>query len=209
VSLTGELDGPASTFGKQAWQLLTSRVPALDRLLQGESPLQSLRYEDRYLRSPLAVLLVFRFLDALGNYRGGTGANTAIEVHTTTLDRTDPRPPRLLFHDWRDALDRRQVVETWYRQRWPGIVWDEAPVRERPHARRLILRWADGEHWTIRLDQGMGYWAVRSGRRAGFPFASEPATQVRALSAEDPNIVAHNHSHPTYWYCCREDDGTT
>ena len=209
VSLTGELDGLACGFGERAWRLLTTRVPALERLLQRDSPLQSIRYEDRYLRSPLAVLLLYRFLDALGNYRGGIGEHTAIEIHTASLERIDPRPPRLLFHDWRDALDRRQVVETWYRQRWPGSVWDEAHVRERPHARRLILRWADGEHWTIRLDQGMGYWAVRSGRRAGFPFASEPVAQVRALGAEDPNIVAHNHSHPTYWYCCREDDGTT
>lgn len=207
LSLTGELDGPSRGFGERAWRLLAERVPTLAERLLGDMPLESVRYEDRYLRSPLAVVLLYRFLDGLGRYAGGIAGETVVEVHTTRLDRTDPRQPRLLFHDWRDALERRQVVEAWYRQRWPGISWDEAPVRERAHARRLSLRWADGEHWSIRLDQGFGYWAVRSGTRAGFPFASDPAAQAGALAAADPPVAALHAEHPTYWYCCREAAG--
>lgn len=76
---------------------------------------------------------------------------------------------------------------------------------ELPHARMLQLTWANGEQWSLRLDQGLGYWMMpRRRQRAEFPFTAAPDTQTRALANASPMVVAANPDHPTWWYCCWE-----
>jgi len=204
LSLSTELDGPARAFGTRAWALLASQVPALAQRLRGAVALGSVRYVDRYLRSPLAVILLHRFLTALQDYSGGIGPETELRIDTATLDRPAPGQPRLLFHDWRDGFERQQIIAAWYRETWPGPVWAEAPTRDLPHARMLQLIWPDGEQWSVRLDQGLGYWALPPRQRADFPFTAAPETQMRALANASPVVGAANPNHPTWWYCCRE-----
>jgi DEAD/DEAH box helicase domain-containing protein len=204
LSLTRELDGSAGGFGQRAWALLAAEVPALGAKLKGAQPLQAVQYTDRYLRSPLMFVLLHRLLHGLGQHSGGIGAETHVRVDTATLDRPHPGEPRLFSHDWRDAFERREIIETWYSAAWAEFGWHETHARQLPHARELRLTWPDGECWSLRFDQGLGYWRIASRATLGFPFAESPRRQVEALASADPEIEASNQEHATYWYCCRD-----
>ena len=169
--------------------------------LHTAAPLKSLRYTDRYLRSPLALLLLHGLLKGLLRYPGGLTPTTTVWVETATLDRLGTEQPRLIFHDWRDGDDRRQVVEQWFQESWPTFAWQEAIPRELPHARELVLTWSDGECWSVRLDQGFGYWRTAIRTRPEFPFDNDVARQIGKLRGTNLIIEPLNPDYPTYWYC--------
>ena len=86
-------------------------MPQLKKRLGGNQPLAALHYSDRYLRSPLTVLLIRELSGALADYPGGLVASTQLAITTSQLQRNDTQESRWLYHDWRDATDRRQVFE--------------------------------------------------------------------------------------------------
>jgi hypothetical protein len=205
LSLTHELDGPVSGFGERAWTWLETQVPPLARRLRGNVPLISVHYVDRYLRSPLTLMMLHRLFSGLLSGRtGGLLMTTAIQVETALLDRPSPIAPRLLFHDWRDGYDRLQVVERWFRETWQDFHWQEEANRDLPHARTLTLTWNDGECWSLRLDQGFGYWGLAGRQTRDFPFDNSVERQLAALKADNSALRPLNDRHPTYWYCQRE-----
>ena len=205
LTIHRELDGPSTTFGDRTWTLLEKQVPGLAERLNRTDPLQSVHYSDRYLRSPLAFLLLRGLLEKLGHYPGGLTPVTVIQVNTAKLDRSAAETPRLLFHDWRDSGDRQQVIETWFAETWPMFIWQEASSRTLPHARKLTLIWNESDCWTVRLDQGFGYWGSAPRIRPEFPFDREPARQIAKLRQTNLMIEPLNADYPTHWYCERRD----
>jgi hypothetical protein len=108
---------------------------------------------------------------------------------------------RFVFHDWRDREDRRRTIEAWFRENWPAFIWREASSRELPHARELTLAWNDHDQWSVRLDQGFGYWRTAPRIRPDFPFNSDVARQVGRLRQVSALVEPLNAAYPTYWYC--------
>jgi DEAD/DEAH box helicase domain-containing protein len=200
VRILEELDGSSAHFGERAWGLLQERVPTLAALLAAGPTLQSVRYSDRYLRSPLALHLLGSLLGALGRFPGGIGSSTAVTVVTARLERLSPQEPQAVGHDWRDAEDRRQVAAHLLGDS-PGVLaWlDDEGSRRLPHARELELTWPNGTRLTLRLDQGLGYWRGTGGA-SGFPFSADPKRQVKVFCDLRLRIGAVSHSYPTYWY---------
>ena len=80
ISITTEFDGSHRQFGQRAWQRICEQVPLLQQQLAGDQPLAELHYSDRYLRSPLTVLLLKELVGALANYPGGLVPNTRVTV---------------------------------------------------------------------------------------------------------------------------------
>jgi DEAD/DEAH box helicase domain-containing protein len=164
----------------------------------GEQPLVELHYSDRYLRSPLTVLLLRELLGALAYYPGGLVTNTRITIATSQLQRNDTQEPRWLYHDWRDATDRQQVFKTVFKT-LGQFVFDEKRQEQLPHARELRLTWTDGKAWTLRLDQGVGYWRAYNAREP-FPFEQSVERQVARLRSCEIDVAAGYPSYPMYWY---------
>ena len=203
LTITTELNGPSDTFGERAWALLEKQVPWLAERLHRATPLQAVRYTDRYLRSPLSLLLLHSLLRGLVRYPGGLTPATTLQIHTAKLQRSSMDSPRLFFHDWRDGEDRRRAVEHWFQESWPAFAWHEATLRTLPHARELTLTWSDSESWLIRLDQGFGYWGTASGTRPEFPFDTDVMRQVGKLRGANLTIEPLHPDYPTYWHCTR------
>lgn len=207
MAIKDELDGPSIAFGERAWDYLESRVERLAARLRSDRPLHMVRYVDRYLRNPFSILLLHRFLQGLQRYPGGITAATLLSVETTGLERNTPESPRLIFHDWHDAEDRQQVAKDWFRGSFPNFHWSERLTRELPHARELTLSWDNGESWSIRFDQGLGYWRTSRGGRPEFPFEADITRQISKLNSTNPLIEAMSREYPTYWYCGRQQSG--
>lgn len=203
-----EFDGTSLEFGRKAWNLIRQRVPGLTARLNGAVALRDLCYIDRYLRSPLTLHLLYGVLAALREHSGGITGNTRIEVQTSELECRDERLPNLIQHDWRDAGDRRSVAEQIFGG-FSEFAWKEISRRNLPHARELRLFWSDGEYWSIRLDQGLGYWEPAGPLRLSFPFDNDPERQADRLEKLNFVIRAVSGGYPTYWYCTNEGKQVT
>ncbi|MEA2083882.1 MAG: DEAD/DEAH box helicase [Thermodesulfobacteriota bacterium] len=199
VSITKELDGSKQDFGSRAWELLVNRAPILKRKLSDKHPLSSVKYSDRYLRSPLALLLLKEFVDALSLYPGGINATTSLMLITSNLLRNDLQQPRFIHHNWQDADLRRQAFITMFRSSGKFAINDAKANFDLPHARELQLRWNDGSGYSIRLDQGVGYWRTAKGMKS-FPFDQPSKHQLKFLEEFEFEVEASNPNFPTQWY---------
>ena len=77
---------------------------------------------------------------------------------------------------------------------------DEARRRDVPHARELQLHWPGDVQWSVRLDQGVGYWEPVSRIRIPFPFDREPERQLEVLKKLNVVLQSGDDEHSTFWY---------
>ena len=72
-----------------------------------------------------------------------------------------------------------------------------------PHFRELRLEWGAVDIWTLKLDQGLGYWRCRP--NADFPFDGNPPKQVLSINdtVKTRKVVAHGN-HATFVYIAKE-----
>lgn len=192
-----ELNVTLREFGPRAWQLILDQTPRLKERLQSGGTLAEASYSDRYLRSPLVLLLLREWLGALAEYPGVLGSNTRLAIATSRLERYDLNDPRWLHHDWRDSSDRKQVFEDLLNPLGRFTLTEKANS-DLPHARELKLEWTDGAVWTIRLDQGLGYW--RTASYTAFPFDQAVERQIDTLRKASVRLEAGHHAYPTHWY---------
>jgi len=198
LAITTEFDGSHRQFGQRAWQYICKQTSLLQQQLAGNQPLIEVYYSDRYLRSPLTVLLLKELIGALADYPGGLAANTRVSITTSQLRQNDTLEPRWLYHDWRDATDRQQV----FNRIFDGLgqfTFSEARYTHLSHARELRLTWNNGVIWTLRLDQGVGYWYTKCSCEP-FPVNRAVMNQVERLRSCEIDIQAREPSYPTYWY---------
>lgn len=197
--ITDQFNGASTLFGKQAWQAVCDNIPALAKQLASGAPLVEVRYSDRYLRSPLMLLLLNSLLQGLGQYTGGLVKATRVTVVTSQLNDNRSGYPRLLHHDWLEDGERRQVAECLFKINLSHFEWLLKENKQLPHARELELIWADAR-WLVRLDQGVGYWGIQRYVRSDFPFDQAAQEQVKFLHSRGFQIEQIDKRHPTYWY---------
>lgn len=78
---------------------------------------------------------------------------------------------------------------------------EERQKAQIPHARVLTLTWEDGAVWTLRMDQGVGYWRMARGASGRFPFESGVENQLDRLRKANLIVEGDGSGLPTYWYC--------
>ena len=203
LSIRKELDGRMEGFGSRFWSHVQMRCRPLKEQFEQGGPLAHVSYSDRYIATPWALLLLRELLlDLVRKERAGS--RTALRVLTRKL-RPALYPRRdggSISDQYRDDAARQCFVTQAFdagrgRLRWKGPL--EFETGAAPHFRELRLEWASGVVWSIKLDQGVGYWRCRPS--AAFPFDEEPHEQTRAANeiARRCRVVSHG-SHPTYIY---------
>lgn len=173
LTVTGELDGPVTGFGKAFWQALTIACPET-RELARRGPPDAVTYEDRYLRSPLTARLLYEVLKAAPCSLAGS----ALSVVTAKRHPGDDRTPRLIEHDWQSENVHRDVLELLLGTLTEDVSLAIEETRRTEHRRGLQLSWGD-ERFEVTLDQGFGYWRVPV--RMPFGFAVGAENQAEAL----------------------------
>ena len=198
-----EFDGRIDGFGSRFWSAVEDRCgPLKDQLEQG-GPITEVCYSDRYVSSPWALLLIREvLLDLVRRERADSG--TAFQVFTREL-RGDGRPIRdgLSIGDaWPDDDVRESFFMESFRVGRGHLQWEGPLAIETgpaPHFRELRLNWADGVAWTLKLDQGVGYWRCRPS--AGFPFGRKASEQLQSFNDIAAQCRATSRGvHPTYIY---------
>ena len=203
LTIRKELDGRIEGFGSRFWSVVQSHCrPLWDQLEKGV-PIREVSYSDRYIATPWALLLIREVLfDLVRSEWADSG--TALRVFTRDL-RRDARPihdGRSISDPWQDDGARESFFMEAFeagrgRLRWKGAL--KLETGPAPHFRELRLDWTDGTAWTLKLDQGVGYWRCRPS--ADFPFGGTPREQVKSFNQviKRCRVVSHG-VHPTYIY---------
>jgi len=156
VKLSNELDGRTSEFGDKFIGWVKKELPILAEKFESNSKLKSLTYSDRYLRSPIHLVLlkglIRSILDSCGN------KETSVTVITTVMPYSD-RTPFKLFHNFIDTKDRDSVLNGVLSEITKDHSIDVlSHSSQTSHARTLTLEFSDGDSFDIDFDQGMGAW---------------------------------------------------
>ena len=211
IELHYELDGPADTFGNRFWTHLCERHTGLGRLLDtSDEIIAEVHYRDRYLFSPLPILLFNQAMRELLR-RVGEDRWPDANVRVTTLAEKrgySRGPSRLLWHDWSDMGDRNEVFEGLLLESYIELRLDTVAKSQAAHSRTLELVFASGKAVRIRLDQGFSYWRGTRSRNAShgrFDFRAKPHEQVYALERAELNLTADHHPTQFFVKCCDGD----
>lgn len=186
--LTDQVNGKLSEFGDNLLTKLLSGSGVLSDLFESES-IKSIAYTDRYLQSPMSVLLLGSVLSGLKKHIDGN-----CSVHIVTLFKDKTKAPSQVFHDWADESDFEGFTNKWLNNQ-SGQSCDLKIVkdsRDIPHHRVLVIGFSTGRCAKIRFDQGVGYWRIKYGLSANryFDFGQSVDYQLAktAESYEDARV---------------------
>ncbi|MYI36810.1 MAG: DUF1998 domain-containing protein, partial [Acidimicrobiaceae bacterium] len=201
-----ELNGRIEGFGSRFWEHVLTNCDALRNEFSRQSTMTSVSYSDRYITTPWALVLLREILMDLVR-RNRISSDTALHVLTKNLrpDHAGRRQVRSISDPFQDDTTRKAVFKKAFetghgKLRWTGPV--ELQVGPTPHFRELQFEWQNGTKWSLKLDQGIGYWRCRPS--ADFPFGSSAAEQVaRSNDIANRHRVVTKGSFPTYIYIAK------
>ena len=207
LAIRKELDGRIEGFGSRFWSQVEDHCPPLKSQLESGTQLTRVSYSDRYIATPWALLLLREaLLDLVRAGRADSGTSLRVLTRDLRRDLRPSRDGRSINDQWQDDVAREafftQAFDTGRgRLRWQGPLTFETGVA--PHFRELRLEWGNGVAWSLKLDQGVGYWRCRPS--AGFPFEETPREQLKVINeiAKRCRVVSQG-SHPTYIYVAAE-----
>ena len=203
-----ELNGRIEGFGSRFWTHVLDGCRALNDDFARRGPLARVSYADRYVATPWALLLLREILLDLA-CEGRAGPGTAL--HLLTHDLRDDRRPRgaerLVSDPFEDEAARQAVFQHALEKGRGGLCWDgsfELETGPAPHFRELRLDWADGAAWSLKLDQGVGYWRCRPAGRLGlFERAEEQLAKLNEITKRCR--VTSQGIYPTIIYVAKAD----
>ena len=178
-----ELNGPVKGFGDRFWELVALNHPASKELLADrEMSVKSVRYTDRYLKSPLTATL---FMECIGGLRKivGTDRWGQTSVSLVTLSISTPRwsskNSQVIWDDWQDDQTREQVIKQGLGQDGIRVSVFNKKIRHIEHGRILTVEFTSGDKVVLALDQGLSYWQAIP--IINFDFSAAPKRQTVEL----------------------------
>lgn len=196
LSVRGQLEGAISSVGGRFWQLVADVVPELKRRFKEKVPLKEIRYDDRYIRSPLNARLLFEVLRELEKM--GTSTETKVRVRTAWARRDNQRFPMYWTDDWATTESQTAALTGLFGVLKGKVGVEVLSTRETLHARELVLTWEDDASWELRLDQGLSF--MEAVRRDDFPFSKSPEEQVIVMRTRNVALRKRDQA-AVYLYC--------
>jgi len=154
IEITSELNGPIKRFPDRFRELIKQNAPKWMKQLE-DDPVVSMHYEDRYLKSPWATLLLAGVFWVFKN-----DALETIEV--TTHFKDGYGQPKLLWDNWDSSDDYLTVMPKLF-DAITGVsshIDVKTVLNQVSHRRILTLTLQSGRTVKCSFDQGMGYWSA-------------------------------------------------
>lgn len=163
--------------------------------------LASIRYQDRYLRSPLTAGLFFSLMQGLTKW--GLTSETSVHVETT-FDQRSSSYDNVVSSNFASAGAQREALRLLLQRCSTNLnVRVHRRIKDVTHARRFELAWENGQQVEILLDQGFGF--IRTQRHLPFDRTRQITKLVSEIARLDAPIVANG---ATYISGVRVANGT-
>ena len=164
LEVTSELNGKVSTLAVRLEKLLAETSSTFADLMKNDSVV-SIKYSDRYLKSPWSLMILGGFVSIFKNEQ-------LKKLEIQTLEPFETRQAYSLKHDWRDRSDIERIAKRWLKT-LTDVTPDVVVVKnshDMQHGRVMTIQWASGKTTRLLLDQGMGYWSPNSAQRHQLEF---------------------------------------
>lgn len=194
IEILAECNGTLDEFSQKFWTIVTTKHLILKQHFDNKDALVGIHYSDRYLYSPLGIMLVGELVSGLKKLLGQNWSNPQIHIGSAPKRSNEVRQKPGLFVDWLNDSVRLDVMEAYF-----SVVAEKCTTNisaDLEHGRFVRLQWQSGKITTIRLDKGVSYWRFAN----RMPFfdnsvtALEQAQNMRAmipkLSVENTNTAA-------------------
>ena len=172
IRVGGRIDGSVKDFGARFWRLIGEEVPLVVAAL-ASGGVREVSYDDRYLTSPLSVLLMTSVLSSVPGL-----AERAPRYIRTAKFSSGNFDHMFVYHDFGDDRLRSEVLSALL----PASSLETLRRRDLSHARNLVLALNDGRRVSILLDQGFGAWISDVLRH---DFSAAATKQARELQEKD------------------------
>jgi DEAD/DEAH box helicase domain-containing protein len=183
LELKAELNGSTVKFGTR----LLDRMHATygKSLVEREDAIKSVVYRDRYINSPLPVMLLLSLMSAMrSQYKDAWKNTTLVEIVSVEVPFDDryAQAATQVFHNWPTTESRDAAILSAFAAAGTQAVVRNLPKALASHARVLEIGMESGAKLKIWFDQGFGYWVVpkntsRSSSTANTRFRfNEPAS---------------------------------
>ena len=193
IDVENELDGDVSGFGKRFWQRLLNAKPQIAARVRA-AQVVNVRYADRYLKSPLTVLLLKQILKTVP--RKGEVPSVQVVSHAYLPGNSWEKT---MSNDWNRYDTRDRVL-----RRLIGNMGTKSDIcsldyKDTQHDRELMVQWDNGEKLRIVLDQGFGAWRAVGNRVDLFHrFAADPRTQAELIENSRFDVVLKGNRMPIF-----------
>ena len=207
LRINHELNGLIEGFGQRFWASVSDGCKSLNDRFKQDNSLRRVEYVDRYLASPWALILMREVLLGLAR-EGSADSGTLLRVLTRKIQREYRYDgySRAIYDPWQDENKRRLFLEQIIHRGGDRGGWEGSfrfDTGDPPHFRQLSLEWSDGVKWTLKLDQGFGYWRHRG--YTAFPFDGSPSEQIKFVNKiAKSSKVAATPEYPTFVYVSEE-----
>lgn len=208
VEIMGELDGPGQGFGNRFWAAISPS--SVVNGLPTDRTVVSVRYEDRYLITPLSCALLVEVINALkGMYEPiDRWQNPEIAVFSMLIDHPQQRRYRdqwtsdWLSTEFRDAALRSALEFCGLR-----VTVSSKIKRELIHGRRLVICFDSGPDFTLWMDQGLSYWTVsrQHVRSSANVFSMDDDIFTMGERLAEIKVGVEGHGLPTQIFLSRRD----
>lgn len=177
LEVTKELNGPIVSLHERFEALLVDNALGFMERLQSEKVV-AIRYEDRYLRSPWAVMLLAGFMRII--------PSDGIKLVTVeTVAALPGYSGHNLWDDWSNYQDMEEVLEEWVLALMGTrpVINTRDSLAEVSHRRVLTLELESGTQLKLAFDQGMGYWKCTADAYGlkHFDFSQSVMEQVKQM----------------------------
>ena len=208
LNIHTELNGRIEGFGSRFWTHILDECRALSDDFAEGGPLARVIYADRYVTTPWALLLLREILlDLVREGRADPGTTLHLLTQDLRNDRRRRGSERFVTDQFEDDAERQAVFQHALEAGRGGLCWEgsfELVTGPTPHFRELRLEWADGTGWSLKLDQGVGYWRCRpAGRLGRFERAEEQLAKLNEITKRCR--VTSQGIHPTIIYVAKAE----
>ena len=152
INLNHELDGKLDSFGARMLALIDKQYPLSVQIKK--DPITAVVYTDRYLKSPLTLLILDSVIKEL--YCLNKKPFSTLELNISPTRQTYQNS-EYLWHDWQNSNMQQEVFKQWF-SNYSNKISVNIIKSQLQHARILKLMHESGEFTNIIYDQGMGYW---------------------------------------------------
>ena len=196
IEINDELHGPGEGFGERYWDHVLARHKGLKQLFEHDQ-LESIRYSDRYLRTPLGVALLLLVLYALDKRYPNCYGRSVVNIRLEDTREDHFSYQRMVWDDWTEDKKREGAIEQAFEYVDLGIKVGTYSRQHMPHFRILELIFESGKSARIRLDEGWGYWEAQGGYPSHFDFDAGAMEQGQAIAEWSGNLVQKKKTYPT------------
>ncbi|GAB3950060.1 DEAD/DEAH box helicase [Spirosoma harenae] len=204
VSITTELNGTLANFGLKFWEMVRQQAPEVIDDFKQQS-VCAITYSDRYLASPLTVILFTQLLKAIPF---AVEDECSIGLHV------------LISQDAKNQYYSRRVTANWYpyedmsRQAFTEKILEDLSTectvtmynstKDISHSRNLKITFDNGHHLVFRFDQGVGYWQNDTFPHPIFPFDKPLFDQLQWVQTSiNKYRIRNGQLEPTYVFIRR------